>query len=51
MSYFKCHIGKDGGSDRIIFATRGFHFYLSVKAFGYRVRLCSNGWYAWVGKA
>jgi hypothetical protein len=51
MRPFRVWIGEDGGSDRVIFVTRGFQWYLSVKAFGWRLRLFSPFPHVWMGRA
>jgi hypothetical protein len=49
--YFKVWVGHEGGTDRLIFCTYRFHFYLSTRWFGYRLRVWSVRPYIWVGKA
>jgi hypothetical protein len=49
--YFKVWVGHEGGTDRLIFCTYRFHFYLSTRWFGYRLRVWSVRPYIWVGRA
>jgi hypothetical protein len=52
MNEFRVWVGREGGSDRIIFLTNGpLRFYFSTRWFGCRLRVWSARPYVWVGKA
>jgi hypothetical protein len=51
MSAYRVWIGEEGGTDRVIFLTRGWQFYFSTRWFGWRLRVYSARPYVWVGRA